>query len=389
MKKLLQRPLNHRPEKANKMKAEEIAKELIKYKTTSPVRDPGVFQFLKGILEEHGVKTEIHEINGVYNLTAETGTGDISVCLNGHLDVVEPEGQWSVTDPFDPVIEDETLYGRGATDMKGEVAAQVKAFLDLHIDSEFEGRAVLMLSGDEEKGGFNGSKTMVDRFYEKDKGFDYAVVGEPTDLDIQVGVRGVLWLNIILEGEGIHASRAHLAEINVMEVLPKVLEKANNLEMEYENNGSLPDPSHEVTKIESTDTYNSVPGELTLGMDIRYLPSQETDQIVETVEEALKDIKCGVKVEVEHDHGGAFELEDEKLRDVAVDVMSKIRDEKPQEITDGGSSDGRFFSEKGTPFIELGLNQISVHGENEYCDLDKMRELRKAYADICRRLVKS
>ena len=371
------------------MKTEEIAKELIKYRTTSPVKDPEVFQFLKGILEEHGVKTEIHEINGVYNLTAETGSGEVSVCLNGHLDVVEPEGQWSVTDPFDPVIEDGTLYGRGATDMKGEVAAQVKAFLDLHKDSEFNGRAVLMLSGDEEIGGFNGSKTMVERFYENDKGFDYAVVGEPTDLDIQVGVRGVLWLNITLEGEGIHASRAHLAELNVMEALPEALSALRDMGFEYDDEGVLPPPSKEVTKIESTDTYNSVPGELTLGMDIRYLPSQDIDQIVDTVEEALKDIECGVKVEVEQDHGGAFELEDEKFRDVAVDVMSNIRDERPEEITDGGNSDGRFFSEKGTPFIELGLNQRSVHGENEYCELDKMRELRKAYADICRRLVET
>lgn len=368
------------------MKTEEIAKKLISYNTVSPVENQDIFQFLKGVLEEHGVEAEIREINGVYNLTAETGSGETSICLNGHLDVVEPEGQWSVTEPFNPVVEDGTLYGRGATDMKGEVAAQVKAFLDLHQESNFTGRAVLMLAGDEEIGGFNGSKPIVEDYYEKDEGFDYAVVGEATDMDIQVGTRGVLWLNIILEGEGVHASRAHMARINVMEELPEVLDRLNNLEMTYENNGELPDPSREVTNVESTETYNSVPGEIKIGMDIRYLPSQTVEGIVEDVEKALDGVDCGVKVEVEQDHGGAFELQDKKFREVSTSVMKNIRGEEPRQITEGGASDGRFFAEKDTPFIELGLNQKSVHGENEFCELENIRKLRKAYYQISKQL---
>jgi Acetylornithine deacetylase/Succinyl-diaminopimelate desuccinylase and related deacylases len=121
------------------MKTEEIAKELIKYETVSPVEEPQVFEFLKQILKKEGVDAEIRQINGTYNLVAETGTGDVSVCLNGHLDVVEPEGEWSVTEPFEPKMEDGKLYGRGATDMKSETAALVKAFIDLHNDSDFEG----------------------------------------------------------------------------------------------------------------------------------------------------------------------------------------------------------------------------------------------------------
>lgn len=368
------------------MKTEKIAEKLVSYETVSPVENQDIFQFLKGVLEEHGVEAEIREINGVYNLTAETGSGETSICLNGHLDVVEPEGQWSVTEPFEPVVEDGTLYGRGATDMKGEVAAQVKAFLDLHQDSNFTGKAVLMLAGDEEIGGFNGSKPMVENYYEKDEGFDYTIVGEATDMDIQVGTRGVLWLNIILEGEGVHASRAHMARINVMEELPEVLDRLNNLEMTYENEGELPDPSREVTNVESTETYNSVPGEIKIGMDIRYLPSQTVEGIVKDVEKALEGVDCGVKVEVEQDHGGAFELQDEKFRKVATSVMKNIRGEEPRQITEGGASDGRFFAEKDTPFIELGLNQKSVHGENEFCEIENMRKLRKAYYQISRQL---
>jgi len=368
------------------MKVEKIAEELITYQTVSPVNDSEVFEFMKGILEEHGVNAEIKEIDGVYNLVAETGSGGTPVCLNGHVDVVEPEGEWSITDPFDPVVKNGKLYGRGATDMKGEVAAQLKAFLDIHQDSEFNDRTVLMLVGDEEVGGFNGSKPLVEEYYEKDEGFDYAVVGEPTDLNVQVGTRGVLWLNVILEGEGVHASRAEMAEMNVMRELPEALERIQELELNYQNEGDLPDPSKEVTTIDSTETYNSVPGQITIGMDIRYLPSQSIEEIVEDIEDELSGLDCGVKVEVEQDHGGAFELEDDMFRSTARNVLEKVIGREPEQITEGGASDGRFFAEKNTPFIELGLNQESVHGENEYCKIDNMRQLREGYYKIVKNL---
>ncbi len=368
------------------MKLEDIAQDLIRYDTVSPVESPKIFEFLKGVLEEEGVKAEIREIGGVFNLVAETGSGNPSICLNGHLDVVEPEGEWSLTDPFKPKIEDGTLYGRGAADMKAAFAAQLKAFLDLHRDSDFDGRVVLMAVGDEEIGGFNGSKPLVEEYYSKGEGFDYALVGEATDLDVQVGTRGVLWLNVKLEGEGIHASRAHLAEMNVMRELSEVLEKLNNLELDYVNEGSLPDPSAEVTRIKTTKTYNSVPGEMEIGMDIRYLPSQNIEEIVKQISEKLGGIDCGVKVEVQEDHGGAFELQDERFRKVAVESLKEVRDKEPDEITEGGASDGRFFAEKGTPFIELGVNQRNVHAENENSEIENLRKLRKAYYKICKKI---
>ncbi|MFB6115723.1 MAG: M20 family metallopeptidase [Candidatus Nanohalobium sp.] len=370
------------------MKVEELAKKLMEYKTVSPVEDPEVFQFLKGILEDEGINAEVREINGVYNLVAETGDRDAdeSVCLNGHMDVVEAEGEWSATEPFEPVEKDGKLYGRGAADMKGALAAQVKAFIDLHRDSEFNGRAVLMAVGDEEIGGFDGSKALANEFNEEDKGFDHVIVGEPTDLNVQVGTRGLFWANVTLKGESVHATRPHLAEMNTMEELPEALERLRNLEMSFENNGPLPDPSSEVTIVESTDTYNSIPAEVKIGMDVRYLPGQEVEEVVEDIDETLKDLEVGVEVEVEQDHGGDFKLEDEKFRKTSVEVLTEVRGEEPEQITEGGASDGRFFSNNGTPFIELGVNQASVHGESEYCEVENLKKLRKAYFEISKRM---
>jgi len=370
------------------MKTEELAKELMKYETVSPIENPDAFQFLKGVLEDEGINAEIREINGVYNLVAETGDPEAeeSVCLNGHMDVVEPEGEWSITEPFEPLEKNGKLYGRGAADMKGALAAQTKAFIDLHCDSEFNGRAVLMAVGDEEIGGFDGSKALANEYSEKGKGFDHVIVGEPTDLDLQVGTRGLFWANVYLKGESVHATRPQLAETNTMEKLPEALKRLGNLEMSFENDGPLPDPSSEVTIVESTDTYNSIPAEVKIGMDLRYLPGQKVDEVVEDIENSLEGLEVGVEVEVEQDHGGDFKLEDEKFRNTAFNVLTEVRGEEPEQITSGGASDGRFFSNNGTPFIELGVNQESVHGENEHCTVDNLKKLRKAYFEISKRM---
>lgn len=368
------------------MKTEELARKLMEYETVSPVEEQDIVQFLKGVLEDEGINAEIREINGVYNLVAETGDGDTSICLNGHMDVVEPEGDWTVTKPFEPVEEDGKLYGRGAADMKGALAAQIKAFIDLHKDSDFDGNVILMAVGDEEIGGFDGSKALAKELHKTGQDPDHVIVGEPTDLNIQVGTRGLFWANIYLRGESVHATRPELAETNTMEELPEALERLRNMEMSHENSTKLPDPSAEVTLVESTDTYNSIPAEVKIGMDIRYLPGQEVEEVVKDIEETLSHLDAEVEVEVEQDHGGDFILEDEKFRRTAVEVLKEARGEEPEKITAGGASDGRFFSNNGTPFIELGVNQESVHSENEYCEVENLRKLRKAYYEISKRL---
>jgi len=369
------------------MKVEELAKELMRFETTSPVTDERIFEFLKGVLEKEGVSPKIVNYNDVTNLIADTGNPEGSrICLNGHLDVVEAEGEWSVTEPFEPVIKDGKLYGRGAADMKAALAAQIKAFIDLHNDDDFEGHATLMAVGDEEIGGFNGSKAILEDYYEKGTNFDYAIVGEATDLNIQVGTRGVLWADIELKGDNIHATRAHLADENTIEELPQAIEALNSLEMRYENEGSLPDPTIEVTNVYTGDTYNSLPGTINIGVDIRYVPSQSTKSIKKDIETALENLNVDTEVKINTDHGGAFELQDEQFRNVTSEVLKEIRGEKPKEITEGGASDGRFFSEHGTPFIELGVNQEKVHGEDEYCLVENLEKLRRAYYQISKDL---
>lgn len=368
------------------IRTEKLAKKLMEFKTVSPAQDAAIFEFLKGYLEEKGVDAEVHNIDGVKNLTAETGDGEPSICFNGHLDVVEPGTGWEVTEPFEPVIKDGKIYGRGATDMKAGAAAEIKAFLDLHEDPEFEGSATLMLVGDEEIGGENGTKPLVDSYYESDHGFDYVLVGEPTDLDIQVATRGVFWVDVYLRGDTVHASRVHKADQNVLRELPKALESIKNIELSNSHNELLPDPTVEVTTVSADDTYNSLPAEVHIGLDIRYVPEQKSDEIMDDLRRELADLDCEIRVEPKIDHGGAFELEDEKFKTVATEELEKIIGRTPEHITDGGASDGRFFAQRGTQYIELGLNQEMVHREDEYCKIDQLRKMREAYYRISKRL---
>lgn len=358
----------------------DLARELIAVDTVSPVRSVAPYRPIIDILEERGIDHEIREYDGVQNLTAEIGSGSPRLCFNGHLDVVAPGTGWTVTDPFEPLVSDGRLYGRGAADMKAGVAAEVAAFVDLHESSTFDGSVVLMIAGDEELGGVNGTARMVESYAD----VEYAIVGEPTDLDVQVATRGTLWIDVILEGTPVHVARSHLGE-NVIEDLPGVISALSTLELEYEPDDILPDPGFEVTVVRTDDTQNSLPGTARIGIDVRTVPGQTPAGIRRQIHAVLEPL--GVEYAVETtDHGGPCKLIDDRFRQATVEVMTDLRDAPVREITDGGASDGRFFAARGVPFVELGTSQKPAHQADEHCPVGDLQVLRTAYAQIAERL---
>lgn len=357
-----------------------LARQLMSHDTVSPVTSRDPYEPVIAVLEDAGIDHTVHEEGDVVNLTARTGNGEPHVCLNGHLDVVPPGNGWTVTEPFDPVVEGGTLYGRGAADMKAALAAQIMAFVDLAQDPSFDGTATLMVVGDEEEGGFDGTQPLVERFPD----IDYALIGEATDMDIQVGTRGVLWLDIHLEEDEVHASRPHLTD-NVLEQAGAIIDRLGDISLSDAEDEELPAPTATVTVVEADTTQNSIPGEARIGMDIRYVPAQSEESLITDVRDALAPLDLDYRIETV-DHGGAFTLEDDHFREVATEVLTEVRGEPPEHITDGGASDGRFFAERGTPFIELGVNQEPVHQHDEHCQVETLPKLRQAYRDIAARL---
>ncbi len=365
------------------MKTLDLAKELISYDTTSPVTEPDVFVYLQEILDVHGIDTELHEHNGVYSMTAETGGSGPSICLNGHVDAVPPGHGWSVTDPFTPRVRDGKLYGRGAADMKCALAAEIMAFMDLAADPAFDGAATLMVVGDEEKGGLNGTRTLLDHTPQ----FDYAIIGEPTDMNIQIGARGVYWADVYLTGKSAHAARPRVGR-NPVEQLPQVLTALSDLSITREEDESLPDPTAPVTVVETDGSQNSIPGQVRIGLDIRNHPGQTRDIIEAEIRRVLDPLDVEYRLELER-LGRAFMLPDNRFKNIATQTVEDVTGRTPRHITEGGSSDGRFFAEHGTPFIEIGPNQSTSHQCNEWCHVEQPDQLRSSYREVAKRLVSS
>ena len=365
------------------MKTIELAKELIGFETVSPITDPDIFEFLKLYLEDNGVNSKIHDIRGVKSLTATLGSGKPSICFSGHLDTVAPGSNWEIADPFEPVVENGKLYGRGATDMKTECAALVNAALRLK-KSDFDGSITLMLTGDEEKGGERGTAELAE-----DMKFDYAIVGEPTDLNVQIGTRGILWLDIVLEGKSAHSSRASRTTGNLFEDVPQVLEKLNNLDLDENEDSLLPESVGEVTTVSADNAYNSVPSEIRFGMDFRYSHSQTAEGIIELVDKELSELEVDYRLEVVKDMMKPWVLKDADFKRTVVDAVADITGRIPEQITEGGASDGRFFAKKGTPFVELGLDQEPVHQQDEYCTVEDIVKLENTYVRVAEKLAES
>lgn len=358
----------------------DLARELLSTDTVSPVESTAAYQPVIDILEDRGIDHERRRYGDVRNLTAEFGSGSPRICLNGHLDVVPPGSGWTVAEPFEPQITEGRLYGRGAADMKGALAAQVGAFVDLHEWDRFDGSAVLMIAGDEELGGDDGTARMVESYPD----VEYAIVGEPTDLDVQVATRGALWIDVILEGTPVHVARSHLAD-NVVEDLPAVISTLSDLNLAFEPDEVLPDPGFEVTVVRTDDTQNSLPDRVHVGIDVRTVPGQTPAGIRREIHDALEPLDVEYELETT-DHGGACKLTDDHFRKTAMAVLEDLRDGAVREITDGGASDGRFFAARDIPFVELGTNQRPAHQADEHCAVDDLRLVRTAYAHIAERL---
>ena len=187
----------------------ELAKELIKFPTVTPV-DAGVMKFLEKKLKSLGFKTKILEFKEnnskpVKNLYARLGNKGLNFCYAGHLDVVPPGDvkDWTVN-PFKPIVKKGHLIGRGANDMKSSIAAFVSAVSKFTNNNSFNGSISLLITGDEEGIAINGTKKVVEYLKRKKEKIDFCLVGEPTNPNklgemIKIGRRGSITgrLNII------------------------------------------------------------------------------------------------------------------------------------------------------------------------------------------------
>jgi succinyl-diaminopimelate desuccinylase len=371
----------------------ELARDLIRRRSVTP-EDAGCLPLIGERLERVGFRVEHLRYGEVDNLWVTHGAAGPTLVFLGHTDVVPsgPEAAWQ-SPPFEPTIRDGRLYGRGAADMKGSVAAMVVAleqFVAAH--PEHRGRLGLLLTSDEEgPTNLDGVRRVVEHFRGRGERIDWCVVGEPSSKEtlgdlIRVGRRGSLSGTLVVRGVQGHVAYPEKALNPIHAFAPALAELA--AERWDEGNADFPPTSFQVSNLNAgTGANNVIPGELVALINFRYCTASRADDLRARTEAIL------------HRHGLDFALDwnlsgepfltppGGVLRETVVAVCRELCGIDPEQSTGGGTSDGRFIAPMGAEVVELGPVNATIHKVDECVDVAELEKLPAVYRALCERLL--
>ncbi len=370
----------------------DLTCDLIRRRSVTP-EDAGCLPLIGARLEALGFRVEHLRYGEVDNLWATHGDGGPVLAFLGHTDVVPPgpEAGWA-SPPFEPTVRDGVLYGRGAADMKGSVAAMVvalEAFVGAHPDHR--GTVGLLLTSDEEGVAQDGVRRVVEHFRQVRQRIDWCVVGEPSakaclgDL-IRVGRRGSLSGTLTVRGVQGHVAYPEKALNPIHALAPALAELV--AESWDEGDADFPPTSFQVSNINAgTGANNVIPGELTALINFRFCTASTAASLQARSEAILR--RHGVDFHIEWNVSGEPFLTPQggRVRDVVVGVCRDLCGIDPEQSTGGGTSDGRFIAPLGAEVVELGPVNATIHKVDECVAVDQLERLPALYAEIAKRLL--
>ena len=368
-----------------------LACELIARPSLTP-EDAGCQLLLADRLERAGFAIDHLRFGDVDNLWATHGEGGPVLVLLGHTDVVPPGPReaWS-SDPFVPDVRDGMLYGRGAADMKGSVAAFVVAleqFVAAHPDHR--GTVALLLTSDEEGDAIDGVRRVADVFRQRGQSIDWCITGEPSsktmlgDL-LRVGRRGTLSATLTVRGIQGHVAYPEKARNPIHQALPALAALAGRRwDDGFE---SFPPTSLQISNIHAgAGANNVIPGELQVLFNLRYNPHWRAPQLEAECEAVLA--AHGLDYSVHWHRGGEpFHTPEGPLRATAREVLAAVCGAAPEESTGGGTSDARFIAPLGAQCIEIGPVNASIHKVDEHVRVADLEALPGLYLRLLERLL--
>ena len=370
----------------------ELTKELIKKPSVTPL-DEGCQDLIASRLKKLGFEINHLPFGEVSNLWATFGEGEKTLTLLGHTDVVPtgPVEKWT-NGPFEPTERDGLLYGRGAADMKGSVAAFVVAAEEFcQKNPKPNGRLSIMLTSDEEGPAKDGVKKVIKHLTDQGEKIDWCLVGEPTaerklgDV-VKIGRRGSI--NGVIKVQGIqgHAAYPHNAE-NPIHTSSKALNEIVALHWPDET-GKFPDSILQVSNINSgTGAHNVIPGELSLKLNVRYSPSISSQTVIDAVEGILQKYKLNFDSEWE-DSGSPFLTTSTTLINSVIESISNVTGiNEVDQSTEGGTSDGRFIAPTGSEVVEVGPLNASIHKIDEAVSIQELEMLPDIYLKVITKLL--
>ena len=368
-----------------------LTKQLIARQSVTP-EDAGCQQIMLDRLSSIGFKIEHLRFEDVDNFWAIRGESGPILCFAGHTDVVPsgPESDWQ-SPPFEPTVVDGQLYGRGAADMKGSLAAMlvaVEQFVEQYPDHS--GRIAFLITSDEEGIAANGTVKVVDWLREQNIIPEYCLVGEPSSSQqcgdtIKNGRRGSLGCSMRIIGQQGHVAYPHLANNPIHRAAPALAELAS--EVWDTGNDFFPATSFQISNIQGgTGVTNVIPGTLDVVFNLRFSTEVTDQQLREKTVAILDKHQLSYRLDW-HLSGQPFLTAEGALVEAAVAAIRDITGIETELSTAGGTSDGRFIAPMGTQVVELGPVNASIHQIDENVSVADLNNLTAIYQNILQRVV--
>ncbi|MDF1893078.1 MULTISPECIES: succinyl-diaminopimelate desuccinylase [Rahnella] len=368
----------------------DLAQQLIRRPSLSP-DDAGCQEIMIARLQAIGFHVEPMNFGDTLNFWATRGEGK-TLAFAGHTDVV-PTGDHNlwVTGPFEPTLRDGMLYGRGAADMKGSLAAMVVAAERfVTANPNHKGRLAFLITSDEEASAVNGTVKVVNALMERKERLDFCLVGEPSSTTrvgdiVKNGRRGSMTANLHVHGVQGHVAYPHLADNPVHRAMPAL----NELVATVWDNGNefFPPTSMQIANINAgTGSNNVIPGELYVQFNFRF-STELTDAIIKQRVAELLDrhnLQYTLNWVVS---GQPFLTSRGELVDAVVNAVRHYSEITPELQTTGGTSDGRFIALMGAQVVELGPVNATIHKINECVHAADLQVLSRMYQRIMEQLV--
>ncbi|MFJ5417325.1 succinyl-diaminopimelate desuccinylase [Pectobacterium carotovorum] len=368
----------------------ELAQQLIKRPSLSP-NDEGCQALMIERLTAIGFTVEAMDFGDTQNFWAWRGTGK-TLAFAGHTDVVPSgdESHWQHP-PFEPIIRDGMLYGRGAADMKGSLAAMVIAaerFVAAH--PNHQGRLAFLITSDEEASAVNGTVKVVEALMARNERLDYCLVGEPSSTHVvgdvvKNGRRGSITANLRVHGVQGHVAYPHLADNPVHRAAPALNEL---IATEWDQgNAFFPPTTMQIANIQAgTGSNNVIPGELFVQFNFRFSTELTDVLIQQRVAELLDRHQLNYTIDWKLS-GQPFLTARGELVDAVVNAVKHYNEVTPELLTTGGTSDGRFIARMGAQVVELGPVNATIHKVDECVSAADLQLLSRMYQRIMEQLI--
>ncbi len=348
-----------------------LTERLITYDTSTLEGMQAAAGFVKGWLEARDVAVTGTTHNGRPVLAATVGAeSGTTVVFHGHLDVVPGHAE-----QFEPRIDGDRLYGRGAYDMKGGLAGMICAVRDLAAQDHVRVHFVCISDEESEEEDDRASDELLRRGYSG----DFAITGEPTNLHVGVEAKGVLAMRIEGAGRSAHGSTPWAGDNAVLKAID-VFRQIESLPFARQSSDLFDRPSINLGRIIGGDALNKVPDVCVIDVDVRYLPNQDAEKIREAVD-ALPDAHV---TKVFHRAPAIVDRANAFVQALGETVARVAPREERISVGRDGASDAICFLEAGIPAVEFGPEGDGHHGPEEWVSIASLARYREALVEFVR-----